>query len=203
MSLPLQKFTKIKVQNSNLNHLINCTTSCISAAVGGHDCLTNRSLVSVISLQPEYLFLLFWSFFNQYSTQYSFKPQAAFLLIPLKQRLERPESSHNDYHQSSQRKNWLSQRFEPVTSCSQVSCTFDWATVARQCVNPFPNKPWILCVCSTSLLKTLWEKEKLLIFPSFFSTHLEKFLPFSSNLKLSVANSFSFERSEICLLGKG
>ena len=25
--------------------------------------------------------------------------------------------------------------------------------------NPFPNKPWFLGVCSTSLLKTLWEKE--------------------------------------------
>ena len=30
-------------------------------------------------------------------------------------------------------------------------------------VNPFPNKPWFLRVCSTSLLKTLWEKEKLLV----------------------------------------
>ena len=28
--------------------------------------------------------------------------------------------------------------------------------------NPFPNKPWFLLVCSTSLLKTLWEKVKLL-----------------------------------------
>ena len=29
--------------------------------------------------------------------------------------------------------------------------------------NPFPNKPWFLCVCCTSVLKTLGEKEKLLI----------------------------------------
>ena len=29
-------------------------------------------------------------------------------------------------------------------------------------LNPFPNKPWFLRVCSTSLLKTL-EKEKLLV----------------------------------------
>ena len=29
-------------------------------------------------------------------------------------------------------------------------------------VNPFPNKPWFLRVRSTSLMKTLWEKEKLL-----------------------------------------
>ena len=38
-----------------------------------------------------------------------------------------------------------------------------------QCFNPFPNKPWFLRVCSKSLLKTLWEKEKLLvIFHSVF-----------------------------------
>ena len=29
--------------------------------------------------------------------------------------------------------------------------------------NPFQNKPWFLRVCSTSLLKTLGEKEKLLV----------------------------------------
>ena len=34
-------------------------------------------------------------------------------------------------------------------------------------VNPFPKKPWFLCVCSTSLLKTLWEKEKLLVTINF------------------------------------
>ena len=33
--------------------------------------------------------------------------------------------------------------------------------------NPFPNKPWFLRVCSTSLLKTLWGKEK---FPTVFYT---------------------------------
>ena len=35
-------------------------------------------------------------------------------------------------------------------------------------VNPLTNKLWCLRVCSTSLLKTLWEKEKLLV-PSNFS----------------------------------
>ena len=29
--------------------------------------------------------------------------------------------------------------------------------------NPFPNKPWFLCVCRTDLLKTLWENKKLLV----------------------------------------
>ena len=40
-------------------------------------------------------------------------------------------------------------------------------------------------------------------FPTEFSTRLDSFLPFSSNLKLSSANSFSLEESKICRLGKG
>ena len=38
-------------------------------------------------------------------------------------------------------------------------------------LNPFPNKPWILHVCSTCLLKTLWEKEKLLVTSNFSFSH--------------------------------
>ena len=37
--------------------------------------------------------------------------------------------------------------------------------------NPFPNKPWFLRVCSTSLLKTLWEKKKLLVTSNFSFSH--------------------------------
>ena len=37
--------------------------------------------------------------------------------------------------------------------------------------NPFPSKPWFLRVCSTSLLITLWEKEKLLVTSNFSFTH--------------------------------
>ena len=37
--------------------------------------------------------------------------------------------------------------------------------------NPFPNKPWFLRVCSTSLLKTPWEKEKLLVTSNFSFSH--------------------------------
>ena len=37
--------------------------------------------------------------------------------------------------------------------------------------NPFPNKPWFLRVCSRGLLKTLWEKEKLLITSNFSFSH--------------------------------
>ena len=77
-----------------------------------------------------------------------------------------------------------------------------------QCINPFPNNPWFLRVCSTSLLKTLWEKEKLLITSNFSFSHsvfypFEELLPFLSNLKLLSANSFCLEESKICRLGKG
>ena len=37
--------------------------------------------------------------------------------------------------------------------------------------NLFPNKPWFLRVCSTSLLKTMWEKEKLLVTSNFSLSH--------------------------------
>ena len=36
---------------------------------------------------------------------------------------------------------------------------------------PFPNKAWFLRVCSTSLLKTLWEKEKLPVTSNFSFSH--------------------------------
>ena len=74
-------------------------------------------------------------------------------------------------------------------------------------LNPFPNKPWFLRVCSISLLKTLWEKEKLLVTSNFsfsqcVSTFLDNFFSFSSNLKLLSANCMSFEEFKICCLGK-
>ena len=87
------------------------------------------------------------------------------------------------------------------------------------------KSPLFLRVCSTSLLKTKWKNEKLLVTSHFsfkfshsvcvcvcvgggggvggFVTHLENFLPFSSILKLSSANIFSLEESKICRLGKG
>ena len=73
--------------------------------------------------------------------------------------------------------------------------------------NPFPNKPWFLRVCGTSLLKTLWKKEKSLVRSNFsFSRsvfiYFENFLSLSSNLKLSSANSFCLEEPKICRLGK-
>ena len=55
-------------------------------------------------------------------------------------------------------------------------CTFYFvllleAAVNNNAFNPFPNKPWFSRVCSTSLLKTLWEKEKLLVTSNFSFSH--------------------------------
>ena len=83
----------------------------------------------------------------------------------------------------------------------------DWSkfqAFCRQEINPFPNndtfwRPW-----ETSLLKTMWEKEKLLIRSNFsFSHSVSTIVPFSSNLKLSSSNSFSLEQSKICCLVMG
>ena len=54
----------------------------------------------------------------------------------------------------------------------------------RSCFNNYPNKSCFLRVCSTRLLKTQGEKEKLLVTSNFsfftvFSNRLDNFLPFS------------------------
>ena len=84
----------------------------------------------------------------------------------------------------------------------QKVCPIVYIIVFLEMFNPFQNKPWFLRVCSTNLLKTKSEKEKLLVM-SNFSFLPYYFLPFSSNMKLSSANSFSFDGSKICRLGKG
>ena len=82
---------------------------------------------------------------------------------------------------------------ESMVANSQLSSNYHVVIVF---LSLFPNKPWFLCVCSISLLKTLWEKEKLLI-PTLYSTILENILPLSSNLNLSSADSLSLEESKI------
>ena len=44
-------------------------------------------------------------------------------------------------------------------------------------INPFPNKPWFLRVCRIGFLKTLQEKEKLLVMRNF--SFSQCFLPLS------------------------
>ena len=66
-------------------------------------------------------------------------------------------------------------------------------------LNPFQKKPWFLHVCSTSLLKTLWETEKLLI-TSNFSFSYSVFYPFGEfsaffiKFKIAVCKLFQFGR---------
>ena len=66
-------------------------------------------------------------------------------------------------------------------------------------LNPFPNKPWFLRVCSTGLLKTLWEKEKLLV-TSNFSFSRSSFYPFGEydvifiKFELVICKVFQFGR---------
>ena len=73
--------------------------------------------------------------------------------------------------------------------------------------NPFSNKPRFLCVFSTSLLKTQWEKEKLLV-TSNFSFSYCVFYPLGglSGILIKsefVVNSFSLGVSKTHRLGKG
>ena len=66
-------------------------------------------------------------------------------------------------------------------------------------VNPFPNKPWFLHVCSTNVLKTLWEKVKLLVTSNFTFFH-SVLCPFGElfaifiKLKMVVCKLFQFGR---------
>ena len=48
-------------------------------------------------------------------------------------------------------------------------------------LKPFPNKPWFLRICKSSLLKTLWEKRKLLVTSNFLFSH-SMFYPFGEQV---------------------
>ena len=82
------------------------------------------------------------------------------------------------------------------------------ANTFHRCINPFPNKPWFLYVCSTSLFENTVGKgeiarhEQFLLFLQCFLPFWRMFCHFLSNLKLSSANSSSLEKSKICRLGK-
>ena len=74
--------------------------------------------------------------------------------------------------------------------------------------NPFPNKPWFLHVCSTSLLKTLWEKEKLLVTSDFSFSHsvfypVRKLSAILIKVKIVICKFFQFGRGYNLTFGKG
>ena len=72
----------------------------------------------------------------------------------------------------------------------------------------FQTSPGFYESAETSYLKTLWEKEKLLVMSNFSLSH-SVFNPFGEFFAIFVifemlsANAFSSEESEICHLGKG
>ena len=75
--------------------------------------------------------------------------------------------------------------------------------------NPFPNNPWLLHVCRTSLLKTLWEKKKLLktsnfsFFPQCFSPFFRTFQAIFIKFEIVVCKLFQHQRVKNLSLGKG
>ena len=68
-----------------------------------------------------------------------------------------------------------------------------------QCCLPFPNKTLFLRVCSTRLLKTLWQKEKFLVTSNFSFSHSVSF-SFGEHsaifikLKIVICKLFQFGR---------
>ena len=127
---------------------------------------------------------------------------------------------------SGKRRNCLFRAIAPFSAvlstdlcCRQEKQVLIWERViTKDCVirgqvsviclllNPFPNKPWFLCVCSASLLKTMWEKEKLLVTSHFFFSHSVFYLPgklsaifITQNCRLQ---TLSLEESKICRFWK-
>ena len=74
-------------------------------------------------------------------------------------------------------------------------------------LNPFPNKPLFLPICTRSLLKILWEKEKLLATSNFFFFQ-RCFIPFWRTFcyfikfEIVVCKLFQFGRVSNLLFGK-
>ena len=166
--------------------------------------------ISVISWQRVHLSMLSWSSLNQYSTQYSFQATGCFSHNHCwnnRQQWERNKSCCNDYHQSSERIS-AEPRIEPATSCSQVLYTIDWAirlslrkggcwfdSQLDQCLSKnwsylskqdYGPSPFIthfrhLKTRRKKLLKTLWEKEKMLV-TSIFSFSHNIFYPIKESL---------------------
>ena len=75
-------------------------------------------------------------------------------------------------------------------------------------INPFLNKLWFSHVCNTTLLKTLWEKEKLLITSNFSFSH-SVFYQFGElsaifiKYEIVVCKLFQFGRVQKLSFGKG
>ena len=70
-------------------------------------------------------------------------------------------------------------------------------------LNPFPHKAWFLRVCRARLLKTLWEKEKLLITSNFSFSPSVFYTDFADvNFKLN-GNGRKFSKQVENTVGNG
>ena len=92
--------------------------------------------------------------------------------------------------------------------CKCFKCGLVQNFLVWEWINPFPNKPWFLCVCSKRLLKTLWVKEKLLIMSNFSFSHsvfysFGKLSAIFIKIKIVVCKTYEFRSLKICHLGKG
>ena len=109
----------------------------------------------------------------------------------------------------------LVRKFSPFAKCFAYTgtCTYQSQYLLmcfhlKGLLNPFPNKPWFLRVCSMSLLKTLWEKEKLLVTSNFSFSHsvFYTFWELSAifiKLKIVVCKLYQFGRVQNLSFGKG
>ena len=90
---------------------------------------------------------------------------------------------------------------------SSVKVKYQGAFLFHKCIlfhndfNPFPNKPWFIHVCSTSLLKALREKEKFSFPPSVFY-HLGELSAILIKFEIVVCKIFQFGRVKNFLFGK-
>ena len=111
-------------------------------------------------------------------------------------------------------KKYLAFIFLKVNHRSTLHCKIiavcSWPTlyVKGYQVNPFPNKPWFLRVCRTSLLKTLWEKKKLLVTSNFSFSHsvfylLRELSAIFIEFEIVVCKLLQFEGVQNVSFGKG
>ena len=97
---------------------------------------------------------------------------------------------------------------KPQVQNLQIHDKFSMLPKKEISLKPFPNKPWFLHVCSTSLLKTLWEKEKLVV-TSNFSFSYSVFYLFGElsaifiDIEIVVCKLIWFGRVENLSFGKG
>ena len=105
-------------------------------------------------------------------------------------------------------------KFTPTSTVSESSKIIDMflhyfslCTVDTMYCKPLPNKPWFLSANSTSPLKTLWKKEKLLVTSNFSFFH-SVFYPFQklssifNKLEIVVCKLLRFERVQNLSFGK-